>query len=108
MKHTAASFKDSFGETAANFLINDFYVDDKIISTASKENAIRPIENSRKLCEKGGFHLHKFVVNDKDVRAAIPISEQDKDLNYVNILQQDQHIEQTLGVQWCIENDTAV
>lgn len=56
------------------------------------------------MCEKGGFHLHKFVANDKDVRATIPINEQDKDLS--NILQQDQPIGRTLEAQWCIENDT--
>lgn len=38
LKHTAESFKDSFGGTAANFLINDFYVKSGITSTASNED----------------------------------------------------------------------
>lgn len=60
LKHTADSYKDNYGEEAAEFIKRYFYVDDGITSVASKEDAHKLIENGKKLCEKGGFHLHKF------------------------------------------------
>ena len=56
------------------------------------------------MCSKGGFNLHKFLSNRKEVIRRIQQSdradgvEMDLDLDSLPF-------ERTLGVHWCIESD---
>ena len=61
LKATANDFEMEFGTTAADFLRNDFYVDDGLKSVSSVEEAVKLIVNVKQMCNKGGFRLHKFV-----------------------------------------------
>lgn len=105
LKHTADCFRETCGNDAAHFLQKNFYVDDGLVSTETKEEAISLIHASKQLCEKGGFRLHKFVTNDKTILESIPVSDRAKNSANISILQEDLSIERTLGVQWCVEND---
>lgn len=47
------------------------YVDGlKLVATTTA--AINLVESTKKLCEKGGFHLYKFVSNSKKIIESIP------------------------------------
>ena len=52
-----------FGEAAANFVRNNFYVDDGLISVSSVKEAIDLLQNRRDLCARAGLKLHKVLSN---------------------------------------------
>ena len=43
----------------------------------TRKFASKLVDDVRQMCKAGGFHLTKFICNDKDVLAMIP--EEDKD-----------------------------
>ena len=51
----------------------NFYVDDGLRSVETPEAAISLVKDTKKLCEKGGFNLHKFISNQESVIDAIQI-----------------------------------
>ena len=75
LKSTADDHKAEFGTAAANFLRNDFYVDDSLNSIGTVQEAVKLIKNTKVMCNKGGFNLQKFVSNSKEVFEEIPESD---------------------------------
>lgn len=67
LKRTADDFEELFGSEPATFVKKDFYVDDGLKSVPSA-----PIKSTKSLLAKGGFNLHKFISNSKEVIEAIP------------------------------------
>lgn len=106
LKKTASDFEDECGSEAAHFVKNDFYVDDGLKSVPTPDAAISLVKNTKKLCAKGGFNLHKFVSNHKAVIDAIPHEDRSKDIQSLDITRDTLPIERALGVQWCIASDT--
>ena len=51
LKRAADDGEIEFGEAAANFVRNNFYVDDGLISVSSVKEAIDLLRNSRDLCK---------------------------------------------------------
>ena len=72
LKKTASDYEGQCGSEAASFVKNDFYVDDGLKSVPTPEAAISLVKNTKMLCAKGGFNLHKFISNHKAVIDAIP------------------------------------
>ena len=70
LKRTADDFEELFGSEPATFVKKDFYVDDGLKSVPSATEASALIKKS--LLAKGGFNLHKFISNSKEVIEAIP------------------------------------
>lgn len=56
------------------------------------------------LCAKGGFNLAKFMSNNREVLAAVPV-EMRADPTFDFTLHQ-LPVDRTLGVRWHIESDT--
>ncbi|XP_068674508.1 uncharacterized protein [Montipora foliosa] len=78
----------------------------QVHSVAALEAAISLVKDTKKLCEKGGFNLHKFICNHKSVIDPIPNEDRSKDLQNLDITKDTLPIERALGVQWCVESDT--
>ena len=93
---------------AVKFVKNNFYVDDGLKSVATKREAVTLIEKSKELCKRGGFNLHKFLSNNKDVLAATSPHERAEGVKSLDFSKNEDTlpIERTLGVEWCIESDT--
>ena len=94
-----------FGTAAANFLRNDFYVDDDLKSIGTVQEAVKLVNSTKLMCSKGGFNLHNFVSNSKKVLKEIPESDRadgvkDMDLDLDPLL-----LERTLGAKWCVKTD---
>ena len=47
-------------------------LDDGLKSVSTAEAAISLIKSTKALCHEGGFNLHMFVCNEKEVLDAIP------------------------------------
>ena len=105
LKKTATDFEARFGSEAANFVKNNFYVDDGLKSVPTAEAAISLVKNTKALCQKGGFNLHKFISNHK-VIDAILLRDRSKNIQSLDITQDLLPVEWVLGVQWCVEFDT--
>ncbi|XP_047502961.1 uncharacterized protein LOC125048341 [Penaeus chinensis] len=82
------------------------YVDDGLTSLPTTVEVLSLIRNSKALCSKGGFKLHKFLSNKKEVLEAISLEEKVKSLKNLDLSSEALPIERTLGVEWCIESDT--
>ena len=106
LKKTASDYEGQYGTEAANFVKNNFYVDDGLKSVSAPEVAISLIKKTKSLCQKGGFNLHKFISNHKAVIGTIPHEDRSKDLQTLDITKDILPVERALGVQWCIESDT--
>ena len=105
LKSTADDHEAEFGTAAANFLRNDFYVDDGLKSVGTVQEAVKLIKNTKVMCDKGGFNLHKFVSNSKEVLKEIPESDRADGIKDIDLDLDSLPLECTLGVQWCVETD---
>ena len=105
LKTTAEQYEDTCGSEAADFIRKDFYVDDGLKSVASIDQAKDLIENTKSLCQKGGFRLHKFTSNSQDVISSIPAEDRGTETKNPSLLK-NTAIERALGVHWFVESDT--
>jgi len=80
--------------------------DDGLKSIASIPDAIALIEDNKELCRRGGFGLHKFTSNFKEVIKAIPVEDRAEGIQKIDMDRDALPIERALGVQRCIEKDS--
>ena len=106
LKQVASDNEANFGSSVADFLRRDFYVDDGLKSLATEAEAIHMIHETKKMCNKGGLHLHKFISNSKAVLEHIPSEDRAKGLKDIDLLHDSLPVERALGIQWCVESDT--
>ncbi|KAK3740437.1 hypothetical protein QZH41_015487, partial [Actinostola sp. cb2023] len=76
LKTTADDNEEYIGSTPAEFLRKDFYVDDGLKSVPSVDEAIELINGIKEMCKLGGFNLHKFTSNKKEVIEQIPVEDE--------------------------------
>lgn len=105
LKRAADDGEEEYGTEAANFIRENFYVDDGLKSTATASEAIHLIEASKAICAKAGLHLHKVTSNSKEVLQAIPIEDRSKNTKELDLMSDPLPIERALGVVWCVKDD---
>ena len=106
LKTTADQYEESCGRQAAEFVRRNFYVDDGLKSVQFVEEAKELIKNTKSVCQKGGFRLHKFTSNNKEVLSSVPQEDRATDTKDRHLVNDVTAIERALGVHWCIESDT--
>jgi len=91
-------------ETSLQSVQKNFYVDDYLQLFSTKEEAVQIVSEIRKLLSAGGFHLCKFISNNREVLATLP--EDDRD-NSVKCLDLDNTlpVSKTFGIYWNAETD---
>ena len=76
LKKSADDAEMLYGNLAAETVRRNFYVDDCLTSVDREDTAILElIEDFRKTCAYGGFHLTQFVCNRRNVLHTIPVQE---------------------------------
>ena len=98
LKRAADDGETEFGKKAADFIRNNFYMDDGLISVPSEEEAISIAYDSINLCTKAGLRLHKFISNRRSVLEKIPESERAQSLKTLDIQTDQLPFERTLGI----------
>lgn len=87
---------------ASSFILENFYVDDGLISVPTAEDAIQLLEDATALTKKGNLTLHKFLSNNSTVAKAIgcdgPTS---KDLHA-----DKEMTAKALGLCWNVDTDS--
>jgi hypothetical protein len=107
LKRAASDHEQAYGKDAADFIRNEFYVDDGCASRdGTPEEVTTLIKGGIGICEKGGFRLHKITSNNKQVLSAFPPSERGKSIQTLDLHKDSLPDERTLGTVWCIESDT--
>ena len=105
LKSTANDFEEEFGASAADFLRNDFYVDDGLKSVPLVDEAVKLIASVKQMCSRGSFRLHKFVSNSKEVIRRIPEQDRADGVKELDLDLDSLPLERALGVHWCVESD---
>ena len=103
LKQTADDNEKDIGERPAEFLRNDFFINDSLKSAPTSDKAISLICQTKEMCSRGGFNLHKFISNKKKVINEIPDEDRAKAVKNLDL--DVLPIERALRVQWCIESD---
>ena len=106
LKQIANDYEEEFGTEAANFVRDDFYVDDGLKSVDSASEAVSLIKKTKDLCVRGVLRLHKFLSNSKPVIEKIPPNDRASGIKNLDLRKDDLPIERSLGVEWCIESDS--
>lgn len=106
LKMAANDNESDLGPEAANFIRKDFYVDDGLTSVESAHDAVTLIKDTKEMCRRGGFKLHKITSSHKEVIEAIPIEDRAEGIQNIDLDKEALPMERALGVQWCIEKDS--
>ena len=67
LKRTADDNKDRFSNEDAKVMKRDFYFDDFLHSADDAKTASNRLSNIKQLSSLGGFNLHKFISNSREV-----------------------------------------
>ncbi|XP_028413668.1 uncharacterized protein LOC114536524 [Dendronephthya gigantea] len=105
LKSAADDNEETVGEEAAKFLRRNFYVDDGLKSVSTVNAAVQLIHDVKEMCKRGGFNLHKFTSNSKEVLEQIPVGDRAEEVKNLNFEQETQLTERALGVLWSIETN---
>ena len=106
LKATANDNEQNLGSVAANVLRRNFYVDDGLVSVDSVSEAVDVMKNIKEMCHRGGFNLHKFTSNSKEVLKQILVKDRAETVRNLNLGYDALPLERALGVQWCADSDT--
>lgn len=106
LKRIADDYEVQVGSMAANFVRQNFYVDDGIISVATEEEGVELLKKTRELCAKGGLVLHKIASNSRKILESVDPEDRVKTIRDLDLHNEILPLEKTLGVQWCLESDT--
>ena len=106
LKHTADRAKERYGPEVANTIHQNFYVDDCLMSVSNVNDAIQLISNLRKACKDGGFRLTKFTANSQEVLSSLPREECSKEVQAVELNNDQNLTERALGIKWNVNTDS--
>ena len=82
---TAEAGRQEFGPEEANFLRDNFYVDDRLRSFDTPKNAIKVIKKTQAMYATVNVRLHKFASNSKTVLESLPVEDRSKDLEDLDL-----------------------
>ena len=98
----ADDFGEAFDAETAETVRRNFYVDDLLRSVATEDAAVRLVSQLCSLFKQGRFQLTKWLSNNRNVLASIPVAERSTstalDLN-------PDLTERVLGVLWNVNRD---
>ena len=106
LKMSANDNETNLGPEEANFIHKDFYVDDGLTSMESVHDAVTLIKDTKEMCRRGGFKLHKITSSHKEVIEAIPFEDRAEGIQNIDLDKEALPVERALGIQWCIEKDS--
>ncbi|KAI3376114.1 hypothetical protein L3Q82_016636 [Scortum barcoo] len=105
MKYLASQNEKDYPE-ASNFIRNNFYMDDGLISVEFVDTAIRLVREAQHICANGRLHLHKFISNNREVLESIPDNERASGVHDVDLNHDELPVQTVLGVKWNVSSDT--
>lgn len=105
LRQTAEDFKDFFSRETMETIKCNFYVDDCLKSVTTEADAIMMCKELESACAMGGFRLHKWISNSRNVLMSIPQADRAKEVKDLDLESSDLPVERSLGIQWHVERD---
>ncbi len=106
LRKTAEDSQNSFSADVIDTVNRNFYMDDCLKSLPSEKEAIKMVKDLTAVCQKGGFHLTKWISNNREVLLSIPEEDRSKNLFELDLDRDQLPVERALGLHWCVETDT--
>ena len=106
LKSTADDNKNQFDSEVVDTLRTNFYVDDCLRSTSTEDKAVTLAHELSAICEKGGFHLTKWISNRKSVMESIPMCERAETTKNLDLDSNSLPSHKALGMLWLMETDS--
>jgi hypothetical protein len=75
LQRAAQEAASEFPPDVIRSVMEDFYVDDLLRLVRTEDEAHTLVQGVQRVCEMGGFHLTKFVSNNKDVSPVILVDD---------------------------------
>ena len=94
LRKTADIGREEFGNEAADFTQNDFYV------------AIDLMKTTQTMCARANLRLHKFASNRREVLEPLTVNDRAKDVKDIDLRHEVLPVQRLLGTFCCIESDT--
>ena len=104
LHRTAVESQSIYGR-AAEALHHNFYVDDLLKSMRDLESAKQLVKDVISICKSGGFHLTKFISNNKELLFSIPEHQRRMGMKNQDLCG-DLPNEKALGICWDLKDDT--
>ncbi len=105
LRKCAEDYKDLYDTMTLDFVYNNFYVDNCLVSLPTDSDAMLLYQRLTEMCSRGGFRLTKWISNSRTVLNAIPEEDIDKKVNNLDLEHDTLPLERALGVLWCVESD---
>ena len=97
---------DDVGADVGEFVRNNFYVDDGLISLPTPESAVSLMKRTQKTLKKSGLRLHKIASNSETVMQAFPAEDLSKDIQNLVIGSDELPLQHSLGLEWKLASDS--
>ena len=97
LKRSATDNADQYGQEAEEVVRSNFYVDDLLKSVDNPKTGMILVKNVVDMSRSGGFHLTKFISNNRELLISIPEDQRRngvKDADLTN----DRPAEKVLGI----------
>ena len=107
LKRTATDNADQYGQEVEEVVGSNFYVGDILKSADDPKTAMIRVKNVVGMCKGGGFHLTKFVSNNRELLISIPEDQRRNSVKNADLIG-DIPTEKALGIQWNIPDDTFI
>jgi len=102
LRPVADDFGEAFDAETTETVRRNFYVDDLLRTVATEDAAVRLVSQLCSLLKRGGFQLTKWLSNNRNVIASIPVEERSTS---ASLLLNPDLTERVLGVRWNVNND---
>ena len=109
LRKTVEHCSDLCGPDVKDFVWNNFYVDDGLISLSSPDDVIDLVKRSQSVLKsEGNIRLHKIASNSSRVMEAFPTEDLGKDLKCLDFEKDYLPVQRSLGLAWDLKRDSFV
>ncbi|XP_021359868.1 uncharacterized protein LOC110454597 [Mizuhopecten yessoensis] len=106
MRRAVSSVKEVYGEDVCNFVQDDFYVDDGLLSVPNAETAIDTLKRTQTaMMEGGNLRLHKISSNSAEVMQSFPEDDLAENLKDLTLGADVPPLQRSLGIFWDVASD---
>ena len=105
LQRTASDNREYFTEAAIKTVERDFYVDDLLKSVDTVAEAVKLSGELRNILKCGGFCLHKWMSNSKEVLQSV---DENRDVGVFELELDNCPIQRTLGMKLNVKEDTFI
>ncbi|XP_033727676.1 uncharacterized protein LOC117317008 [Pecten maximus] len=107
LRKAAFSVKEDFGYDVCDFVLNNFYVDDGLLSLPDVESAVDILKRTQSALWDGGrLRLHKISSNSQELMDSFPSGDIAENLKDISCQTENPPLQRSLGIFWNISRDT--